>query len=262
MKLNRELVDVLGLKCEYLATSEGGLPPILYLHGWGSRAERYEYFLKNISGNFNKIVIPDLPGFGGSEKPKNVWGVEEYVLWISSFIEKMGWQKIIIAGHSFGGGIAAVYAARNPKLVDGLILYGAAGFSERKKKKLKFYKNIASVGKIVFSIPPLSNIFPVVRKVFYRIIGSTDYLNSGDMKDIFKKVIERDLRHELQNISVPTVVIWGEKDDKTPVSDARLIRENIKNSKLFIYKGRDHMMHNDPVFFTEIFCNAVNELKK
>ena len=60
------------------------------------------------------------------------------------------------------------------------------------------------------------------------------------MQDVFKVVVEEDLDPCAKNISVPTLLIWGENDLSTPISQAKVLQSLIKNSKLHIIPNTDH----------------------
>ena len=73
-----------------------------------------------------------------------------------------------------------------------------------------------------------------------------DYVRTqGIMRDVFKKVITQDLTVKFSKIQAPTFIIWGDKDDLTPVQDAYLMNEMIPDSKLEIIPGVGHRLKND-----------------
>ena len=62
----------------------------------------------------------------------------------------------------------------------------------------------------------------------------------GESDTVFKKVVSEDLSFRLRFVKVPTVIIWGEKDDYTPLTDANFIHEKITNSKLIVLPNIKH----------------------
>ena len=85
----------------------------------------------------------------------------------------------------------------------------------------------------------------LVRKAFYKfIIKKSDYIyTKGIMKETYLKIISEDLSCHLSFIKVPTVIIWGDKDESTPVKNAYFINQKIKNSKLVIISGAGHNLN-------------------
>lgn len=204
---------------------------MLILHGWGSRKEKWKKVAEILSKKGHRVIIPDLPGFGESEKPGSVWGIEEYSSFVNDLAGNLGLNAFDLLGHSFGGALAAKYAIEHPEKIIRLFLAGAACIRGEKKKKsfLKFLKIFKHI--------------PLAKRFFYRFIVKSDYPQTdGRMREIYLKVIMQDLTDELEKISIPATVIWGEKDDITPLRQGRIINSKIKNSKLFIILNHGHAL--------------------
>ncbi len=223
------------LETSFKITGEG--KPLLILHGWGSRSERWERVAELLAENGMKVIIPDLPGFGNSQRPSEVWGLDDYCEFIQEFVKFLSLEKFYLLGHSFGGSLAVKCALAFPEKIDKLFLVGAACFRRKALRKKLFYI-IAKVFKIFSFLPCYS----CVRKGFYKfIVRKSDYpYTEGVMKDIYLKIIKEDLSDVLPQIQIPTIIIWGEKDKVKPIKEARSINEKIKNSKLEILPKGGH----------------------
>lgn len=80
---------------------QGSGPAVLLLHGWGTDHKS----LVGVADLFNdcRIIAPDLPGFGGSQIPDQIWDVSDYAQFVVALLKKIGIEKVeIILGHSFG----------------------------------------------------------------------------------------------------------------------------------------------------------------
>jgi len=99
-------------------------------------------------------------------------------------------------------------------------------------------KMLAVVGKPFLKMPGMRKI----REWFYRVIGGQDYLQAVDplLRRTFLNTIAHDSEPYLEQIDVPTVIIWGEKDTYTPLSDGRLMHEKIIDSELEVLRGQTH----------------------
>ncbi|KKU86709.1 MAG: hypothetical protein A2667_02915 [Candidatus Wildermuthbacteria bacterium RIFCSPHIGHO2_01_FULL_47_27] len=219
---------------------------ILILHGWGSSAKRWEAVKQFLEKMGCSVFVPDLPGFGESAEPECPWSVEDYAEWVGQWAEKYGLARFCLAGHSFGGGVAAVFAAKYPEKVDKLILIAAA-IKRRKTIKRHIFLVIGKTGGWVFSLPLLSFLYPLFRKVLYKIIGVPDYLiavsRSQVIKETFRKIVAEDLSLFLPRISAPTMLVWGDKDEATPLSDAHFIKQQLRNANLKIIQGAGHRLN-------------------
>ena len=83
---------------------------IVYLHGWGQNIDMMKPVADPFSEEFN-IVIIDLPGFGKSEEPKEVWSLYDYVECVKYILDSLDIKEPILVGHSFGGKISLLYAS-------------------------------------------------------------------------------------------------------------------------------------------------------
>jgi pimeloyl-ACP methyl ester carboxylesterase len=251
--LQKKNIIIQGLNIEYLQSENvDKSKTLLFLHGWGSRALHFDKILENCES----WLAVDLPGFGGSEAPKTAWSLADYSAFIQDFLQKLGIEDPILAGHSFGGSIGIKYCASGNKCQK-LILIGSAGI-RRKSAKNYGLLVIAKILKIFFFLPFLRNFKESVRQYFYEKIGSEDYLNAGILRETYKKIINEDLTKDLEKISVPTILIWGENDKSTPLADGRLMQSLIKNAKLLVIPKAGHFAFLDnKKEFGEIFLSQI-----
>lgn len=232
---------------------------IIILHGWQSSKEKWEKVKEKIEKNNIKVLVPDLPGFKEENQISQPWDLNNYLNWLSNFIEKekkSGNLKdpIFLLGHSFGGRIAIKFSILHPEKIKGLILVSSAGIKPEKSS----ISNLTPFLKKLYFLPG----YIFFRKIFYKfIIKRTDYLNAkGPMKETFKKIVDEDLFPLLPQIKIETLILWGEKDKTTPLSDAYLMKEKIINSKLEILKGLSHVPYSEnPEFLAEKILDFVEK---
>ena len=141
----------------------------------------------------------------------------------------------IIIAHSFGARLAIKYQLTRP--VHKLILTGAAGI--RPKRSLDTVLRIYSfkVLKQIFKLPFLVKYQEPLRKLF----GSEDYKAiSGVLRARFVKIVNEDLTPYLKHIEVPTLLIWGDQDDATPLWMGKKMEKEIKDAGLVIFENDGH----------------------
>ena len=226
---------------------------VILLHGWGSNMNLFKSLANELQINFH-IHNLDFPGFGDSEAPDSVWGVEEYTTFIESYVDQCNISNPIIIGHSFGGRVAIVYASRNP--TNKLILIDSAGV--KPKRPLKYYCKIYTF-KLYKRLLPLFAGKARAEKLIeqYRSsAGSSDYSSAqGVMRNILIKVVNEDLKHLMPKIDSPTLLIWGENDTATPVKDAKIMERLIKNSGLVVLKNSGHFSFLDKAYDVNIIID-------
>ncbi len=200
---------------------------LVFLHGWQENLTDWQSIAENFQNRY-KILIFDFPGFGNSSKPKTDWDIYEYSKFTEKLLETLEINRCIVLGYSFGGRVAILLAART-KLIDRLILVDAAGM-EMKSMRVKILRVLRPILKLI----PKS-----IKKMWI----SDDYKQAGDMRGIFLKVINQPLRNELEKISVPTLIVWGEKDTQLSLDEAKMLKKGIKNSILRIVWKGSHWPH-------------------
>jgi pimeloyl-ACP methyl ester carboxylesterase len=238
-------IQINGVNINYSQLGKGC--DVVCLHGWGQNIEMFQATQDFLSPYF-KVTLLDFPGFGESSLPSEAWGVEEYTLNFKIFCDRLGISEPILIAHSFGARVAIQYATQYK--VHKLVLTGAAGLKPRRGPdyyvKLAFYKT----AKQVFKLKPLVQ-YKVKMAAFF---GSSDYRNTeGVLRQSFVKIVNQDLRRTLAFIKVPTLLVWGELDDATPLWMGKLMAKEIKDAGLVVFEKEGHFAyHNQSARFHKI----------
>lgn len=229
-------VVVNGLLTNYLKTGQG--KTVLLLHGWGDSSATFKQLANDLSQDY-QLLIPDLPGFGGTQRPPEDWGLDEYAQFVGHFLKKIDVNPYAVAGHSNGGAIA-IEATAN-KLIDPkkLILLASAGI-RMPKQALKL---TARVGKAV-TAPLPKHVKHKIKKRYYDAIGS-EALDLPELEPVFRKVVGQDVQASAKKIKLPTLIIYGSDDEAAPPIYGDIFHEAIKDSKLELIDGPGHFIHQE-----------------
>ncbi|MDP2926782.1 MAG: alpha/beta hydrolase [bacterium] len=213
-------------------------PAILILHGWGRGNASWQVVKEVLENKGCLVLAPDLPGFGQEPPPKEPWTLNDYVEWVNDYANKKGLVGFYLLAHSFGGRIAIKFATKYPDTLRGLILVSAAGLESEKTVQEITISILTPYFKKLSFLPG----YELLREFFYHfILKKTDYLKAkGIMKEVFKNIIKEDLSYLLQEIILPTLIVWGENDKTLPLSEGQAMNQKIKNSRLEVMKGIDH----------------------
>ncbi len=219
---------------------------IVILHGWGSTPQKWQQVAEKLRQQGYRLHIIDLPGFG--ETPlTQAWSLEEYVQFVLNWLKTNNIKKVILLGHSFGGRIAIKLASAHDSRIERLILISAAGIKPKSlwyQARGLFFKIIAKIGKKIMVLVPLGRLENIAERVIYKLAGSSDYRKASPlMKQTLQKVIAEDLEPLLSFITVPTLLIWGEQDRYTPLSDGQLMHKMIPMNKLIVLPNIGHSPH-------------------
>jgi pimeloyl-ACP methyl ester carboxylesterase len=214
---------------------------VLLLHGWGDRAAGLTALHIALAKQY-KVIALDLPGFGGTESPKNVWGLDEYAQFVAHFVEKINQRKLTaIIGHSNGGAIAVRGLARGWLTTDKLVLLASAGVRGVYKGRIKALRYLAKAGKVL-TMPLPKHVKQKLRKQVYKTAGS-DMLVAEHLQETFKKVVTDDIRSDATSLTVPALLLYGDQDDATPLWFGEALHEAISGSTLEILEGAGHFVH-------------------
>lgn len=179
---------------------------IVILHGWGRRKEEWMELGQYLHSRTGRtILIPDLPGFGGSGMV-TVQDIYEYTALLVKWLRYLGLERVSFVGHSLGGRMAVAMGARYPGLVENLVMIAPAAVKPVTLRRL-----------ILRPLRYLVKLLPrFVREAVGLIVSDVD---GRDIKrrELYKAVVKYDLRHELPKVKSPTLVIWGERDPILPL---------------------------------------------
>ncbi|MBL8121919.1 alpha/beta hydrolase [Candidatus Saccharibacteria bacterium] len=213
---------------------------IVLLHGWGDGSQSWQSFANKLASDYD-VIVPDLPGFGGTEAPKEAWNVMRYAEFVRDLIHKIGVQPYAIIGHSNGGAIAVKGVGQGMFQAEKLILLASAGV--RNPRANPGLQVIAKVGKVV-AAPLPSKVRNKLRRKLYQKAGS-DLLVAEHMQDTFKKIVRDDVRADAAYISTPTLLVYGDADTETPIEIAHELHSAIEGSRLLILPGVGHHVHSE-----------------
>ncbi|MBQ6441424.1 MAG: alpha/beta hydrolase [Lachnospiraceae bacterium] len=247
-------IEVDGYNICYKITGEGD-ETVVMLQGWGTDLGVYDSVAAAINESY-RFVQFDLPGFGGSDEPREAWNVDAYADFFCDFMEALQIKKATLIGHSYGGRVIIKLAARDslPFEIQKIVLIDSAGIVPEKsfsqKMKIKRYKML----KKFLNLKVVYALFPELVDDWRSRQGSADYRNATPMmRQCLVMAVNEDLRHLLPKIRQDTLLIWGDRDTATPISDARIMEEMIPNAGLAVLEGTGHYSFlEQPVTFRNI----------
>lgn len=224
----------------YIDTKDGD-ETIVLLHGWGSNITLFNSMIAHLQKDF-RVVALDMPGFGLSSEPSDIMDVDDYTEFVMKFIEKLNIKKTHILGHSFGGRVIIKMMSKKLSYdIDKILLVDSAGIKPKKSLKVTLKVKSFKLARKLFEGTILGKMYPNFINNMRKRSGSADYNSASPiMRQILVKVVNEDLTDLLQNIKNETLLVWGDMDDATPISDAHIMNKHIKNSGLVVVKGAGH----------------------
>lgn len=243
-----KLVDVNGYNIRFLHYSNKNTSrnktTIVLLHGIGASADRWSYICPALS-KYYQLIIPDIVGFGYSDKPTVEYTMDFFVRFFENFLTKLGVGRLSIIGSSFGGFLATEFTTGNSERVDNLILAAPAGAMRISTRTLDQY--------IMAALYPT---YENTRRAFRDMAHEPNTVPEDTIRDFMNRMrlpnakyafmstllAMRDsqgLSGRLSKINVPTLLIWGEYDRMIPLAYSKEYTE-IPNSKLVLIDNCGH----------------------
>ncbi|MFI5259009.1 MAG: alpha/beta fold hydrolase [Candidatus Limnocylindrales bacterium] len=235
-----EFITVRGIPIRYASVGDG--KPLLLLHGWGSSLDTFDTMTADLK-RFFRITAFDFPGHGASGMPPTIWTVDDFVSLTLDLMAELRIERPAVLGHSFGGRVAIKLAAARPAGLDRLILVDAAGVPPRRTVGRVFRRAASRLANALGR--RLGRPGQAVRGAIVSRIASPDYLNAGPLRGTFLAIVKEDLTPYLSRIASPTLLVWGDSDEDTPVADARTMEKLIPGARLLVLKNAGHFSYLD-----------------
>jgi len=255
--VQEKFVSIDGNKVRYLE-SENSSKTLVLIHGLGASAERWEFVIPALKEHF-KLIVPDLIGFGHSDKPLVDYTPEFFAEFLGKFLKELHISKAHLIGSSLGGHVVAEFAAENDSIVDKLVLVSPSGAMKHSTAALDAYVMAA----LYPNEEGVKNAFEMMsagtKKIDQKIIdGFVERMKLPNAKLAFMSTLlglknSEIITSRLQSISRPTLVIWGDLDPVIPVKYADSFVSGIKDCRFYRMDGSGHTPYVDnPQKFAEV----------
>jgi pimeloyl-ACP methyl ester carboxylesterase len=259
-----EVVRVDGLEIAYRRA--GGGPPLVLVHGGACDGRLWRPQLAALADEFT-VMAWDEPGAGSSSDVPADFGLADYAHCLAALIEALGLGPAHVAGLSWGGTVAQELYRHHPGLVATLILAdtyagwkGSLPAEEVRARVAGLHRMLAaSAGEFDPTLPglfagdPPAEFVPLLEEVAAAV-------RPESLKAQLLVMAEADQRDLLSRIAVPTLLIWGELDARSPLSVARELERAIPHAELVVLPGCGHVSNLErPEPFNRAvraFCHA------
>lgn len=231
-------------------------PAVVLIHGFASSLHTWEGWV-DILGDSHRIVTVDLPAFGlTGPNDTGEYGAEYYAGVVDELADELGLDSFALGGNSMGGGVAWRYALDNPDRVEKLLLVDAAGHTtEGEGDDQSIFMTLAKypvLDRIPRHITPRSSVRSFVESAYADASLVTDGLveryydllrREGNRGAIIRmlRTPDENRADEIPEISVPTLVMWGEEDTWIPPEHAERFADDIPDAEVVTYPGVGHI---------------------
>jgi pimeloyl-ACP methyl ester carboxylesterase len=255
-----ELSRVNGLDVAYERAGDG--PPLVLLHGAALDGRAWQPQIAGLADEFT-VVAWDEPGAGRSSDLPAGFGLADYADCLAELIEGLALGPAHVGGLSWGGTVALELYRRRPAVVRTLVLADTyAGWrgslpQEEVRARVEGFEQMVAAGADPFD-PALPGLFagePLDQyvRLLEQIAGD---VRPATMAQLVATMAAADLRDVLPGVQVPTLLIWGELDARSPLRVARQFEQAIPDAKLVVLPATGHLSNLEQ---PERFNSAVRE---
>ncbi|WP_428908013.1 alpha/beta fold hydrolase [Niallia sp. Krafla_26] len=242
-------VDDLSIHFEMAGTGE----PVVFLHGLSNNSQSWRRQMEGLKNHF-KVIAWDAPGYGLSSDPKKEFRYfSEFADALKGFIEQLPYDSVYLVGHSMGACIAVDFTDRYQDKVKALILAdatrGSAALTEevnekRLRDRLHSIENLKPKEMAANRIHALLGDHPSeeVKREAQEIMGQVRLAGYRGVAYSLYHVNQMDI---LPRITVPTLIICGEEDRVTPVSESQVFHEKIPHSQMVTIPKTGHLCYQE-----------------
>jgi pimeloyl-ACP methyl ester carboxylesterase len=236
-------ITVGGHRVHYLAEGPSAGPVVVLVHGLGGRAEDWASLAPWLAKAGYHVYMPDLPGYGRSEEPANFsYSVPDEAGIVVGFFDALGLKQVDLGGWSMGGWIVQRIAIENPDRVRRLMLFDSAGIYAKPEWDTALFtsttpEQLKQFYALLMPAPPQVPRF-VVRDIL-RITKQRAWITH---RAIASMLTGRDVTDSLlPQIKMPVLIVWGQLDRITPLSQGEKMHELIPQSQLEVIPGCGHL---------------------
>ena len=256
-----------GARIRFVDAGAGAI--VILIHDYLSSHVAWADLLPKLAARF-RVIAPDLPGFGESEKPppsRYAYGYDTFAESVVDVIASLGANRVSLCGQGLGGAVALTVAANHPHLVDRLILVNPAVYPSR-PDALSRTLALPLVGPIVFK-----QLYG--RAMFRRHFRERSYGSNFDVPtarvdylfDLFSGPAAREAAYatmlatldtrplvaKVPRVTVPTLVAWGREDRISPVEHGRRLARELQHARFEVFECG----HSPPEECPDAFVEAV-----
>jgi pimeloyl-ACP methyl ester carboxylesterase len=247
LRYNKGQIEFIERRPDVERPQDSTLRPIVFVHGLGGTMGDFGPLILEADSNRTTVAV-NLPGTGRSNHDDNDFTIKAHADALHEFlIFRMGFSKVDLVCHSLGGQICIALALEYPADVSSLTLIDIAGSYE----KAEFVKRMAvrfgkiNMGSIHANNHPAISIFTGGNQtIINRLVSGDATLISA--LDSFNQTY----RDRIRNLSVPVLLIWGEKDPVFPIQYGFFLLSNIPNARMKVVPYAGHvpqLSHSDLV---------------
>ena len=235
--------------------------PIVLLHGTSASLHTWEGWVAALQTK-RRVISLDLPGFGLTGPfPDGDYRMSHYSAFLAHVLDQLQVPRAVVAGNSFGGQLAWQFALDHPQRVERLVLVDAAGYPRNATSIPIGFRlaQIPALAPLMANLLPRQMIEASIRNVYGDPSKVSDelidryyelILRAGNREALRQRFIQAEAGQgftRIAELKVPTLIIWGGRDELIPPDNAERFKRDIQGSRLVLFDDLGHVpQEEDP----------------
>ena len=240
--------------------------PVLLLHGWLGSWSLWRKSIEILGSGFRTYAL-DFFGFGESTDRTENFSVDNFVLLVNQFMDRLGIVKAPLIGHSMGGTVSLSCATRFPERIVKVVVIGSPINGSSLNLLLKASGN-QRFANLIWSFPHLTRLF--IRGYSYFMANDGQRMAemmSSDLSKVTAKSFfqsigtlgETDLSQQISTLKMPTMGMYGKKDIIVNPNQAKLLKAHVPHARIDWYEDAGHfIMLDQPERFHQSVVDFLN----
>jgi pimeloyl-ACP methyl ester carboxylesterase len=274
-------VELHGHRVIYRAAGAG--PPVVLIHGMVNSSRHWREVALRLAET-NTVIAPDLIGHGDSATPRGDYSIGAHAAAIRDLLTAIGVHSATVVGHSLGGGIAMQFFWQFPERVERLVLVSSGGLGHEVGPLLRgaalpgasAVLRLAANPRVLAAISAAAERLErrgSARAVYLRaFVRAMRPLHQPGGREAFLQTLRSVIDVRGQRVSavdrlyllgpVPTMIVWGERDNTIPLAHGRAAHELIPNSRFETLPRAAHFPHlEDPEGLALALADFIRETR-
>lgn len=274
-------MEIDGARVHYQEAGSPDAPPLILVHGFCASTHVWRFVFLPLAENGFRVIVPDLIGFGFSDKPRSgAYTFEAQARMIIRLMDHLGLEQATLVGSSYGGAVSATCALDYASRVSRLVLIGAVSNDEPVRQPLARLVTAPVVGDLVTPFMVDSRRLSRWRqkKKIYATSSPLVY-DEERLKAHHRplraasahRAVLRTLRNwsavrieqEAHRIKQPALLVWGENDTEIPLQHGERLQETMPDARLVVFRHCGHLPQEEyPQEFVEVVTEFCDDMKK
>jgi pimeloyl-ACP methyl ester carboxylesterase len=238
-----------GVRLEYVEQGRPGGVPVLFLHGLTDSWRSFERVLPHLPESLHVFALSQR-GHGDSDRPVAGYRMADFAADAASFLDALGIERAVVAGHSMGGHVARRFAIDSPARTLGLVLMGSFFLGRGNQACAELWDLVAGLADPVDRAVALEfqqgTIAKGVPEAYLEtVVQESLKVPARVWRAALEGMLDEDHTEALGAIAAPTLLAWGDRDAFVPRSDQDALAVAIESARLIVYPGAGHGLHWD-----------------